>query len=322
MYLINKNIMNDNYCLIAWTSHPELAQEIANNLWKELSKVTIKKFSCGEIYVNYEETVRGKDVFIIQTTRTGLANDDFVELFLLCDAAKRSFAARVHVIIPYYSYSRQDKIHASRESVSSKLMADLLVKSWADRVITMHLHSDQTMAFFDVPVDNLNARKILIKEIQDRNLKNPVIVSPDAGGAKMAKKIADDLWYPLAIMHKTRPQHNVSEINHVIWDIKGKTPIIVDDMIDTAWSVCGAKKALIDNDSLEDVYLVATHPIFSGPAIERFKNTWFKEVLVTNTLPLSAEQQFEWLTQISVAPLISNVIKHTMDQTSVSKLYF
>ena len=153
-------------------------------------------------------------------------------------------------------------------------------------------------------------------------MQNPVIVSPDAGGAKAAKKFADDLGYPLAIMHKTRPQHNVAEINHVIWDIKWKTPIIVDDMIDTAGSVCWAKKALIDNDSLEDIYLVATHPIFSGPAIERFKNTGFKEVIVTNTLPLSEEKQFEGLTQISVAPLISNVIKHTIDKTSVSKLYF
>lgn len=311
-----------NFKIFSGTSYPQLAKEIADILHMPLAKVMIKDFSCGEIYVNLEESVRGKEVFIVQTTRTYDVNRDFMELFLLCDAAKRSFASKVHVVLPYYSYSRQDKIHASRESISARLFADLLVKSGVDRVITMQLHSDQTQGFFSVPVDNLNARKLFTDIIRKKELLNPVIVSPDAGGAKMAKKFADELGYPMAILHKTRPGHNVSEINHVVGDVKGKTPIIIDDMVDTAGSVCGAKQALIEHESREDVYLVSTHPIFSGPAIERLKNAHFKEVIVTNTLPLKEEQIFPGLVQISVAPLIAEVIKNTIENKSVSSLYF
>ena len=313
---------NSNYKIFAGSSHPELAKEISDILGMELGKVSIKEFSCGEIYVNYEETVRGKEVFIVQTTRTYDMNRDFMELFLMCDAAKRSFASRVHVILPHYSYARQDKIHASRESVSARLMADLLVKSGVDRVITMHLHSDQTQGFFSVPVDNLNARKMLTDIIKQKNLKDPVIVSPDAGGAKMAKKFADELDCPMAIMHKSRPDHNVAEITHVIGEVAGKTPIIIDDMVDTAGSICGAKHALVEQGARDEVYMVTTHPIFSGPAVERIKNAKFKEVICTNTLPLTAEQQFEGLNQVSIAPLMAEVVKNTIENKSVSSLYY
>ena len=313
---------HSNFCIFSGTSYPALAAEIAGILDMEVSEATIKEFACGEIYVNLEESVRGKEVFIVQTTRTGCVNKDFMELFLLCDAAKRSFASKVHVVLPYYSYARQDKIHAAREPISARLFADLLVKSGADRIITTHLHSEQIQAFFSVPVDNLNARRTLAKIIQEKNLHDPVIVSPDAGGAKMAKRFADEIGLPIAILHKTRPEHNVAEVTHIVGDITNKTPIIVDDMVDTAGSVCGAKQALIDKGARNEVYLVTTHPVFSGPAIERLKNADFKEIIVTNTLPLLEEQKIAGLTQISVAPLIAEVIKNTIENKSVSDLYF
>jgi ribose-phosphate pyrophosphokinase len=313
---------HSNFCIFSGSSYPQLAKEIADILHMEVSPATIKEFSCGEIYVNLDESVRGKEVFIVQTTRTGNVNKDFMELFLLCDAAKRSFASKVHVVLPYYSYARQDKIHAAREPISARLFADILVKSGADRIITMHLHSEQIQAFFDVPVDNLNSRKMLANIIQEKNLHDPIIVSPDAGGAKMAKRFADELNLPIAILHKTRPEHNVSEITHIVGDITNKTPIIIDDMVDTAGSVCSAKQALIDKGSLEDVYLVSTHPVFSGPAIERLKNAQFKEIIVTNTLPLLESQFIENLTQVSVAPLLAEVIKNTIENKPISNLYF
>jgi len=248
-------------------------------------------------------------------------NEDFMELFILCDAIKRSFAKRIHVVMPYFSYARQDKIHQSRESISARLMASLLEKSGVNRVITVHLHSEQIQGFFSIPVDNINAKKIFAKVIKKKNIQNPIIVSPDTGGAKNAKKIADELGFPLAILHKTRPGHNVSEVTHVIGDIANKTPIIFDDMIDTGGSVCEAKNALVNNGANDEVYLVATHPVFSGPAIERIKNAGFKEIIVTNTLPL-LDNSINCLTTLTIAPLIAEVIKNTMENKSVSSLYF
>ena len=311
-----------NFKIFSGSSYSALAEEIAKILGMEVSKMKLKEFSSGEMYVNLEESVRGKEVFIVQTTRTGHVNRDFMELFLMCDAARRSFADRVHVVLPYYSYARQDKIHEAREAISARLFADLLVKSGAHRIITMHLHSDQIQGFFGVPVDNLNARKMLAKEIGKKNLDNPIIVSPDAGGTKMAKSFADILGWPIAILHKTRPEHNVAEITHIVGDVVGKTPVIVDDMVDTAGSVCSAKQALLAEGSKQDIYLVTTHPVFSGPAVERLKMAQFKEVIVTNTLPLEETQRFEGLEVITIAPLIAEVIKNTIQNKSVSSLYY
>ena len=310
-----------NIRIVSGNSYPDFAKEISDNLNIPLTLATIKKFSCGETYVNLEESVRGKEVFIVQTTRTNMMNEDFMELFILCDAIKRSFAKRIHVVMPYFSYARQDKIHQSRESISARLMASLLEKSGVNRVITVHLHSEQIQGFFSIPVDNINAKKIFAKVIKKKNIQNPIIVSPDTGGAKNAKKIADELGFPLAILHKTRPGHNVSEVTHVIGDIANKTPIIFDDMIDTGGSVCEAKNALVNNGANDEVYLVATHPVFSGPAIERIKNAGFKEIIVTNTLPL-LDNSINCLTTLTIAPLIAEVIKNTMENKSVSSLYF
>ncbi len=313
-----------DFRLFAGTVHSELADEIAKLLNVPLANITLKKFACGEIFVNLEDSVRGKHVFIINTTTRYTVNEDFMETFLMCDAAKRSFAKKVHVILPYFGYSRQDKIHKAREAISAKLMAKLLVEAGADHLITLHLHADQIQAFFDVPVDNLNAKYIFVEELKKEKIENPVVVSPDAGGAKYAKKFADALGADLALLHKTRPDHNKAEMmSNVIGDVKGKTPILVDDMVDTAGSVLGAKNALIEAGANDNVYLVATHPIFSGPAVDRLAEANFHKILVTNSLPLpeDAEKKLN-LQVVSVAPLVANVIQNVLEKRSVSKLFF
>jgi ribose-phosphate pyrophosphokinase len=311
----------NNAKFFATSAHLPLAEEIAQILGISLGKRTLKKFSCGEIYINYDETVRGQDVFLVTTIRPQYVHEDFFELFLMCDAARRSFAKSVHVIVPHFGYSRQDKIHSARESISMKLCADLLTQSGADHVITLNLHADQSQAFFNVPVDNLSPRRMFVEYFQKKNIPDAVVVSPDAGGAKMAKKFADALGVDLAILHKNRPGHNTSEVSHLIGDVSGKTPILYDDMIDTAGSVCNAKKALEKNGCNPEVYLCATHPIFSGPAIDRLTNAEFTEIVVTNSIPVR-QQAFPSLRQLSIAPLISLVVENVINEKSVSELYF
>lgn len=305
--------------IFAGSSHPHLAQAIAHGLKKDLSAVTIKSFSCGETYVKFDETFRGQDVFLVQTCRTGHMNDDLMELFLMIDAARQSFARNIHVVLPYFAYSRQDKIHAAREGISAKLFADLIVKAGADHVITLHLHSDQTQGFFDIPVDNLNPRRIFVNYFKTKNLTDAVVVSPDAGGTKMAKKFADELGVPMCILHKQRPEHNVSEVSHVIGEVKGKTPIIVDDMIDTAGSVASAKAALLTAGANQDVYLCATHAIFSGPAHEKLSAAAFTEIVCTDSLPV--ENPPKNFKALSMASLLSDVLQNVVEQRSVSQLY-
>lgn len=310
------------FTLFAGSSHPELAHEIAKALDKPLGKVKLSTFSCGEKYVAYEETMRGKEVFIIQTCRDQFVNEDYMELFLMINAAKLSFATQIHVILPHFGYARQDKVHVPREPISAKLMADLIVTAGADHVITFELHSDQNQAFFDVPVDNVNVHRLFAQYFMKKELKNITVVSPDAGGAKNAKKFADDLGAPIAILHKTRPAHNVATTTHVVGDVEGRTCIIYDDMIDTAGSVAAAHKALIKHGAHKDIYLAATHPIFSGPAVQRLSEAEFKEVVVTNTLPVIKEKHFKSLKQISIAPLAASIISSITQQKSVSSLFY
>ncbi len=308
--------------IFAGSSHKELAKEVAKSLKMKLGDIELKRFSSGENYIKLNETVRGHEVFIVQTCREEFVNEDYMELFLMCDAMKRSFATKVHVILPHFGYARQDKIHDPREPISAKVMADLLVASGADHVVTVDLHSDQNQAFFDVPVDNLNTRKLFADYFNKKKLKDVVVVSPDAGGAKMAKKLADDLDAPIAILHKSRPEHNKSVVTHVVGEIEGKTCIIYDDMVDTAGSVVSAKEALIANGAKKDVYLATTHAIFSGPAQKRLSKAAFKEVVTSNTMPIDKEKKFTGLKQISIAPLLANVVKGVMNQKSVSSLYY
>jgi ribose-phosphate pyrophosphokinase len=308
-----------NYKIFAGSSHPQLAQSIANACDVPLGRMKITHFSCGEIYVKFAETCRGQEVFLVQTGRTGDMNQDLIELFLMIDAARQSFAEKIHVILPYYPYARQDKIHEPREGISARLFAKLISQAGADHVITVHLHSDQTQGFFDCPVDNLNPRKMFVDYFRSKSLSDAVIVAPDVGSAKVGKKFADDLNVPLVIMHKQRPEHNVSEVTHVIGDVAGKTPIIIDDMIDTAGSVCGAKKALIQNGANPEVYLASTHPIFSGPARERLTEADFKEIICTDSLPVEHPPKNYQI--LSLAPLLGEVIKSISQHKSVSGLY-
>lgn len=312
----------NKFTIFSGSSHKELAKAVAKGIKQDLGKLTLSTFSCGENYVRLDETVRGQEVFIIQTCRDQWVDEDYMELFLMIDAARLSFATKIHVIIPHFGYARQDKVHSPREPISAKLMADLIVKSGADHVITFGLHADQAQAFFDVPVDNINTHKLFADYYKKKKLKNVTIVSPDAGGAKNAKKLADDLGAPIAILHKSRPSHNEAVTTHVVGEVKGRTCVIYDDMIDTAGTVGAAHDALRSQGANKDIYLVATHPIFSGPAQKRLAKAGFKEVTVTDTLPIEKEKKFKGLKQISVAPLLADIIGSVTHQKSVSKLFY
>ncbi|MDD5103672.1 MAG: ribose-phosphate pyrophosphokinase [Candidatus Peribacteraceae bacterium] len=305
--------------LFAGSSHPSLATSLARELAVPLGKVELKAFSCGERYVRYLESVRGRDVYILQTA-THTPDECLIELFLMCQAAKLSFASTVHVVMPHFAYARQDRVAAPREPISAKLIAHLLEESGADHVITLDLHSDQIQGFFTIPVDALDARPLFAAYFKDKKLTDPVVVSPDAGGAKRAKKFADMLGADLAIMHKSRPAHHEAEIIEVVGDIEGRSCILFDDMIDTGGSLLSAKKALIKRKALPDVYAAATHGIFSGKAVENFGKAAFKEVVVTDSLPVK-HTAFSGLKVLPIAPLLAEVIRHIEKGESVTDIY-
>jgi ribose-phosphate pyrophosphokinase len=306
--------------LFAGNSHPELAKELAKKLGIGLSPQEMKYFSNGEIYFRPLESVRGADVFVLQTASDNV-NEDLMELFIMLDSFKRSFAKEIHVVMPHYGYARQDRVASSREPISAKLMADLISKAGADHLITMSLHSGQTQGFFDFPVDNIHTHAVFYDYFKKKKLKDVVVVSPDAGGGKAAKRLADPLGVKIAIINKSRPAHNKVEVMSVVGDVKGKTCIVFDDMIDTGGSVAAAHEALIKAGAKKDIYLAATHPVFSGPCIERLKKAKFKEVVVTNSIPLPKEKQFPGLKVISVAPVLGTAIKCIHAGKSVSGIW-
>jgi ribose-phosphate pyrophosphokinase len=306
--------------LFSGSSHPELAKEIAKHLRVSVSKMEIKHFACGEIYAKPVETVRGCDVFVIQTC-TRNVNEELMELFVMIDSFKRSFAEKIHVVIPHYGYARQDRVASPREPISAKLVADLISAAGADHVITMVLHSDQEQGFFNFPVDNLYTKNIFADYFKNKKLKNVVVVSTDAGGAKEVKRVADLIGADIALIHKTRPAHNVAEVMELVGDVKGKTCIIYDDMIDTAGSVINAVEELRKQGANKDIYLAATHAVFSDPAVERLKKAAFKEVVVTNSIPVPKEKQFFGLKIISVAPLLAHIIRNVHNAKSVSSVF-
>lgn len=305
--------------LFCGSSHTGLGKEIADYLGIQLGQMTVKKFSCGETYVRIEESIRGEEIYVVQSI-SGNANDDYMELFIIMDALKRASASAIHVIMPHFGYARQDKKSAPREPISSRLMADLLSAVGFDRLVTMDLHTDQIQGFFNQPVDHLTALPLFADYFKKKNLSDLVVVSPDTGSAKFAKRLADRLGAELAIMHKTRPKHNVAEITNVVGNVKGKTVIILDDMIDTGGSVCSGISALKAHGCNDDVYLAATHAVFSGPAVDRLSKAGFKEVVVTNTIPLEGKQ-FDSLRIISTAPMLGEAIKRNYEKESISSLF-
>lgn len=306
--------------LFSGSTHPDLAQEIAKLLHTTVEGMTIKRFSSNEIYVRPERTVRNSDVFILQTC-TENVNEDLMELFIVIDALKRSFAGKIHVVMPHYGYARQDRVATPREPISARLVADLISAAGADHLITMNLHSDQIQGFFNFSVDNLSTNRLFAEYFKKKRLKNVVVVAPDTGATKAAKRFADLLGAELAILHKTRPEHNVAEITQVVGDVTNKQCIIFDDLIDTAGTVVSGKEALLKRGADPDIYLAATHPVFSGPAVKRLKDAKFKEVVVTNSIPLSKEKLFADLKILSVGPLLAKTIDCVYKGKSVSSVF-
>jgi ribose-phosphate pyrophosphokinase len=301
------------------TSNLELAEGVVRHLGIELGNVKIRKFANGEIYVRYLESVRGADVFIIQSICAPV-NETLMELLIMVDAAKRASARTITAVISHYGYARQDKKSAAREPITAKLVADLLDVAGIDRVITMDLHQGQIQGFFDQPVNHLTALPILADYFASLKLQDMVVVSPDVGRAKACKKLSDMLGAGLAIMHKGRPEHNVAEITHVIGDVDGKVCIVADDMIDTAGSITEGAKAL-QSKGAKDVYVTATHGIFSPPAYERIENAPIRELVVTNTIPVPKDQQHGKIRVLSVAPLFAHAVQNVFNDESVSELF-
>ncbi|WP_026702341.1 ribose-phosphate diphosphokinase [Salibacterium aidingense] len=313
-------IYDDPYLKVfTLNSNPDLTHEVTNQIGVEMGKSSIKRFSDGEIQVNIEESIRGCDVFLVQST-SDPANEHLMELLIMIDAMKRASAATINVVIPYYGYARQDRKARSREPITSKLVANLIEKAGATRVLSVDLHASQIQGFFDIPVDQLLGEPILSKHFQDKGVEDTVIVSPDHGGVVRARKMADRLKAPIAIIDKRRPKPNVSEVMNIIGDVEGKTAIIVDDIIDTAGTMTLAADALLEKGA-EAVYACSTHPVLSGPAIERIENSNIQELAVTNTIALPEEKNIEKITQLSVAPLIAEAIIRVHEQTSVSTLF-
>lgn len=305
--------------VFAGTHNRELSEDVARHLGIELGNIKISKFANGEIYVRYLESVRGADIFLVQSICSPV-NSAIMELLIMIDAAKRASARCITAVIPHYGYARQDKKSAAREPITAKLVADLLTTAGAERVITMDLHQGQIQGFFNQPVNHLTALPILSDYFEALNLADMVIVSPDVGRVKAAKKMADMLGASLAILHKGRPEHNVAEITHVIGEVEGKNCILADDMIDTAGSVTEGARALIQKGAAR-VWVAATHGIFSPPAFERIDSAPIEEVVITNTLPVPEERQHGKIRVLSVAPLFARAIQNVYNDESVSELF-
>lgn len=313
-------MFSNSFKIFSGSSHPELAAEIAKLLRTKVEPMILKRFASNEIYARAEKTVRGADAYVIQTS-TGNVNEDLMELFIMIDSLKRSFAEKIHVVMPHYGYARQDRVAEPREPISAKLVANLIEAAGADHVVTISLHSDQEQGFFDFPVDNLSCYKLFAEYFNRKKLEDVVVVAPDTGAAKMAKRFGDLIGAELAILHKTRPEHNVSEVTQVVGSVTDKTCIIFDDLVDTAGTVVNGKEALVQRGANPDIYLVATHPVFSDPAVSRLKAAKFKEVVVTNTIPLPEKKHFDGLQVLSVAPLLAKTIQHVHEKKSVSSVY-
>ncbi|MCT1618876.1 ribose-phosphate diphosphokinase [Janibacter hoylei] len=304
-------------------THPELADAVARELGTDLVPSSAYEFANGEIYVRYEESVRGCDAFVLQSHSTPI-NEAIMEQLLMVDALKRASAKRITVVQPFYGYARQDKKHRGREPISARLMADLFKTAGADRLIAVDLHTDQIQGFFDGPVDHLMARPILAEYVKEKyGDRKLAVVSPDAGRIKVAEQWSRQLGgVPLAFIHKTRniDRPNESVANRVVGEVEGRWCVLVDDMIDTAGTITKAADALME-DGAAGVIIAATHAIFSGPAVERMQACAAEEVIVTDTLPLTEEQKFDDLTVLSIAPLVSRAIREVFEDGSVTSLF-
>jgi ribose-phosphate pyrophosphokinase len=308
--------------LFGGRAYPELNAEVAENVGVGLIPAKAYDFANGEIYVRFEESVRGSDAFVLQSHATPI-NQWIMEQLIMVDALKRASAKRITVVMPFYGYARQDKKHRGREPISARLMADMFKTAGADRLMAVDLHTAQIQGFFDGPVDHLWALPILADHVASHyDSANMTIVSPDAGRVRVADLWADRLGTPLAIIHKRRDPTiaNRVKVHEVVGDVAGRTCLLVDDMIDTAGTITQASEALLANGA-ESVLVAATHPVLSGPAVDRLKNSAIREVIVTNTLPIPDERRFDSLTVLSIAPLIARAIREVFQDGSVTKLF-
>lgn len=312
--------MHDKIKIFSGNSNPELAQRICDSLGVPLGTARVRRFSDGEVMVEIGENVRGRDVYVVQST-CAPTNDNLMELLVITDALKRASAATITAVIPYYGYARQDRKAAPRTPITAKLVADLITTAGVDRVVTIDLHAGQIQGFFNIPVDNLYAAPVIINYLKDRfSGEQVVMVSPDAGGTERARAFAKRLEYSLAVIDKRRTGPNVAEVMHLIGDVRDKIAIILDDMIDTAGTLTQAAKALKANGA-KAIYACATHGVLSGPAIERINNSDIEEVVLTDTIPGGGDKDTPKIRMLSVADLLAEAIRRIHEDESVSSLF-
>lgn len=311
---------NSRLKLFSGSANVNLSREVARYLGIDLGPMVRKRFADGELYVQIQESIRGCDVYLVQPTCYPV-NDHLMELLIMIDACRRASARQITAVIPYYGYARADRKTAGRESITAKLVANLITKAGANRVLAMDLHSAQIQGYFDIPCDHVYGSPTIIDYIASKQIEDLVIVSPDVGGVARARAFAKKLNdAPLAIIDKRRQAHNVAEVMNLIGDVRGKTAVLVDDMIDTAGTICEGGR-LLRREGAEQVYACATHPVFSPPAAERLSAGIFEEVIVTNTIPLPDERRFAQLTTLSVASLLGEAIWRIHEESSVSSMF-
>ena len=311
---------NNRLRLFSGSANVALSREVAGYLGIDLGPMIRKRFADGELYVQIQESIRGCDVYLIQPTCYPV-NDHLMELLIIVDACRRASARQITAVLPYYGYARADRKTAGRESITAKLVANLMTQAGASRVLAMDLHSAQIQGYFDIPCDHVYGSPVLIDYLAKKQLSDLVVVSPDVGGVARARAFAKKLNdAPLAIIDKRRQAHNVAEVMNLIGDVEGKAAVLVDDMIDTAGTICEGAR-LLRREGARQVYACATHAVFSPPAIERLSSGLFEEVIVTNTVPVPEEQRFEQLTLISVANLIGEAIWRIHEESSVSSMF-
>lgn len=304
-------------------SNPSVAYQISDCLGLSLGKSNVNTFSDGEIGVSLQESVRGSDCFIVQSTCNPV-NNNLMELLIMIDAMKRASAARITAVIPYFGYARQDRKAKARDPISAKLVADLITTAGADRVLTMDLHAPQIQGFFNIPVDHMLGAPLIASFLRkkiDSHVDDYVVVSPDLGSVTRARSFATKLGCPIAIIDKRRQKANVSEVMNIIGDVKGKKIILVDDMIDTAGTLCNAAEALIEKGGATEIFACATHAVLSGPAIERIKNSPIKEIVLLNTVPIEEEKMLDKFVVLSVAPLFAEAIERIYWDKSISPMF-
>jgi ribose-phosphate pyrophosphokinase len=307
--------------LVSGRSHPVLAREIATHLGVELSSANLREFANGEIHCRYDTSLRGADVFIIQT-HCGPVNDTLMEQLIMIDAAKRASAKRITAVCPYYGYSRQDRKASGREPITAKLVADVLQVAGVDRVVSLDLHSGQIQGFFDIPFDHLTAMPVLVEELREHANEDMVVVAPDAGRVKVAERFSQHLNCDLAFVHKRRPRGSANEVEalDVVGEVENRHCVLIDDMIDTAGTICAAAELLADAGAAE-ISVMATHALLSDPAVDRLKAAPISRVVVTDTLPVAEDRYFDKLEVLSVAKIIADAIDAVFEDTSVSELF-